>query len=552
MAGPWDKYGGAAQAPAQTPAQQAPAGPWSNYQQGQQQQPPEQPSTPWSQVVGEGIANFPSSALETGKALIQPFVHPIDTLTDAVNLGLGIGQHIRGVEGGPTEQMQMASAVKKFYVDRYGSVEGFKQALAKDPAGILADFSGFLSGGEGVLMRIPGMARVAELARVMNPATHVSEGISKIVTPTRSSEATQQAARILDREGVQVTAGQRTGSKPLRYAESEIGGARAAERMERQGEQFTRATLRRIGVDADRATPDVLEGGYNRIGQQFEGLSARNDLTPDQQMIDDLVNVRDAYNESLGEHARAPKVANAIDDIINTVTRHGPNGTPDLTGNSYQAYTSWLARQARNANTPELQQAMYGIREALDNAMERTIAQRNPDDLGAWRQARTDYRNYLVVEKAATGAGEKAAQGTISPAQLRQATISTHGRRDYALGRSDFSELARAGEATMKPLPESGTSSRLAARGGGGRGTGLTVAGALIGGPIGAALGAGADMAIGGLKSRLLMSRLGQGYLGNQAMSPRMRQATEALVKALTANRVAQEPGRKDRAGGPR
>lgn len=73
------------------------------------------------------------------------------------------------------------------------------------------------------------------------------------------------------------------------------------------------------------------------------------------------------------------------------------------------------------------------MRESLDDAMQRSIAQNNPRDLGGWQQARRQYRNMLVVEKAATGAGENAALGLISPSQLRNATVQ-QGRRAFARG----------------------------------------------------------------------------------------------------------------------
>src|SRR5690606_10424329 len=110
----------------------------------------------------------------------------------------------------------------------------------------------------------------------------------------------------------------------------------------------------------------------------------------------------------------------------------------------------------------ELSAAYRGVRDALDNAMERSII---PQDKGQWAQLRRQYANSEVLLKAAKGAGEDAGIGIISPARLRTAAASGKNAKNYVLGKSDFSELAKAGQAVMTPLPDSGTASRLATRG---------------------------------------------------------------------------------------
>ena len=135
-----------------------------------------------------------------------------------------------------------------------------------------------------------------------------------------------------------------------------------------------------------------------------------------------------------------------------------------------------------------------------------------------------------------TGAGSAVAEGLISPSQLRNAVVQ-QDRRGYARGHGDFSDLARAAEAIMKPLPQSGTAprqffQRLAS------GIGAVLGGATAGLP-GAAAGFAAPAAAG----RLLMSRPVQAYLGNQALA---QAAPESGVgrsaRTLTAARAASLP----------
>jgi len=149
------------------------------------------------------------------------------------------------------------------------------------------------------------------------------------------------------------------------------------------------------------------------------------------------------------------------------------------------------------------------------------------DDL---RRARREYRNFLVLERAATGAGENAALGLISPSALRNATVQ-QGRRAYARGQGDFGQLARAGEALMKPLPQSGTSPRVGVQlVGAGIGSGL---GAMMGGPVGATAGAVAGA---------IAPALGQALAGRMVTSPAMqaylRQQYGAALRDLPRGRM--------------
>jgi hypothetical protein len=357
----------------------------------------------------------------------------------------------------------------------------------------------------------------------------------KILSPFMTSPERTAAANTLKKEGVDLTAGQATGSKKLRYAESELGGASAEALMEKQGEQFTRAALKRVGENADRATPEVIDKAFTRIGSQFDALS-RNPLIPTPKIGQDLTQIAVDYAGTVAPSMRIPIIEKSINDALSVLQ----SGRMD--GKVYKTLRSNLDRVARGTNQPEAKMAARNIINALDDAMEQSIAQLNPRELGKWREARKQYRNILVVEQAATGAGENAALGLISPSQLRNATVNKQGRRNYARGNGDFTDLARAGEAVLKPLPQSGTAPRLAARGlpnllgaavgaGGGAQQG--------GGWEGALLGAGAGFAVPYVAGRALMSGPMQSYLGNQAagaITPEMR---AMLSRALAGGGTA-------------
>lgn len=387
--------------------------------------------------------------------------------------------------------------------------------------------------GEGVDDRLAKAAEGAEwggaIGAAIPPATAaLGAAARRAVTPFQSNAAREGMVNTLANEGVDVTAGQRTGSQALRYAESEIGGRAAQDTMERQGEQFTAAALRRVGENAPRATPEVMDNAFTRIGQQFDNLAARNNMRADQGLVDDLRQAYTDYASLVPESQRAPIVQNVIQDVADAM--HANGGI--LPGEAYQAARSRLDRAARAAvRDPELSHALRGVREALDDGMQRSIS---PRDAIAWREARRQYRNMLVLEKAVTGAGENTAQGIISPSQLRNATVVGQGRRNYARGQGDFADLARAGEAVLKPLPNSGTAGRLRAQNLSAMVPALlgSGAGGVAGGIPGALAGAAAGAAVPRIAGALMMSRAGQAYLGNQ-LAPALSPQAMAIINAI-------------------
>lgn len=354
----------------------------------------------------------------------------------------------------------------------------------------------------------------------------VPDVVRRAVTPLPISPERQKQVGLLGKEGVELTAGQKTGRKPLQYLESELGGGKAAGVMERQGEQFTKAAAAKAGIKADRLTPDVMEDAFRVVGDKFDDLATRTPLPVDAKLQDDMLEVVLEYQSSVG----AP--ASAAEDIMGRVSALAAKNNGVLDGAAYKAISTEIRKKISKAGSPELKEALHGIKEALDGAIERNLS---GDLLNEWQSARTQYRNMLVLEKTMMGAGEATAEGLVSPSQLRNATVQKQGGRNYVRGKGDFAGLARAGEATMKPLPNSGTAGRFNAQN---LGAGITT---LLGAGVGSSAGAPGAM-IGGLlgmgvpfaAGRALMSKPVQAYLSNQLLKGRgLPAAQKAIVPLL-------------------
>lgn len=354
--------------------------------------------------------------------------------------------------------------------------------------------------------------------------------LSRAVTPFPISAERRAALQTLRAEGVTPTAGQAAGSKGLQYAESEIGGGATARAMDRQSDEFTGAVLRRAGESATRATPEVIDRAFNRIGGEFDRLARSNNITPVAypRLMQSLRAVNDEYTDLVPAAGQAKIISKTLGDIASRIQQGQP-----IPGNAYQSFRSRFDRLARGAkNDPQLSDALYGIRNALDDAMEDSlVASGRQTEIAAWQEARRQYKNLLVIERAASGGGAESGLGAISPAQLRQAD-KAQNLRSHARGKSEFSKLAKAGQAVLTPMPQSGTAPRSWARNIPAMMAGGAVGG-MTAGTIGATLGAAAGPFIAG---RALMSRPVQSYLRNQLMPGRTNNALARTgVNALLA-----------------
>ena len=156
--------------------------------------PVERTSRDWSGVPKEAFTSIPASALQFGKDLIQPIIHPVDTAESIYSLGAGLAKKlVRSLPAGPRGELSgegdpdeaTVDAVGQFLKDRYGSVEAVKKTLATDPVGLMGDVSAVLSGGAAAGARIPGATTKAivkgtrTVADAVDPLALTIKGVDK-------------------------------------------------------------------------------------------------------------------------------------------------------------------------------------------------------------------------------------------------------------------------------------------------------------------------------------------------------------------------------------
>ena len=464
------------------------------------------PDAIWSGVRALGLPAPEGKAADTlkqgwnavGKTISAPlnaaFPGVMDgpkTAGDKLVYGAG-----RGVGDALTVMAPAAGAAR--VAQAGGLTRGVAETLAAQP--VVQAAAGAAGGGVGEATDSPLMGILASLAVPASMA-----GASRVVSPVRNQLNPEQArlAAAAAREGIQLTPAQATGSKPLQAMEAVMGTLpmtsgpqRALEATQR--EAFNRAVLSRAGVQADRASPEVLDDAFRVLGRQFDDLARRTTVQVDDRLFKEVDAVASEYGRRLPTDV-APVFQSYVDDL-NTMrsamappppTGSGAAGavvpasqtsTVQIPGEAFQNIVSGLRARARSAqNNPALQTALDRLADAVDRTMVRSAT---PEVASAWRQARRNYRNLLTIDKAMSG-GTQAdrAAGDIAFGAFRQA-VRQSDPRGFARGRGEMNDLARIGDFLgAARIPTSGTSERNTM-------TSLLTGGGLAGG---GALAGGAD-----------------------------------------------------------
>ena len=388
----------------------------------------------------------------------------------------------------------------------------------------------------------PGMGLAASLATPLAIA-----GVRRAITPVPNvnSPGRQALVQGAERRGIDLTAGQATGSRFLQNVESQFeqlpftSGPQRAIR-EDQGRAFIRDAWRNAGENADDTMPATINAARNRIGGTINTIANRNTLSFTPQLDAELQQIDDSLRfltPEIGGPVRA-----RIEQLRGMASPSAAPGVPPtVPGASYRILDSQLGKTARSTGNPDLRSALGELRETIRRAMDASIS---PADAQAWQQARREYANLMVIANAAGRAGGGAAEGMMSPVALRQALDQSTGG-GYAFGRGDMNELARIGQALIKPPPDSGTGGRSYANNlltgqnlfnGAALGMGAG-AGAAVGGPVGAFVGAVGTLGLPRIAQMLMNSDTGQAYLRNQAAAaPTL---TPDLMRALLVRQLS-------------
>jgi hypothetical protein len=453
------------------------------------------------------------------------------------------------------------------YSDIKGAVERFTgekeykpQTTAEEYARTIGEFAPAIVGPGGVAQKVVsglGGAVTSETAGQMTEGTaaepwaRIAGGLAgslapsaaaRVITPAPAPARLARDVAVLKAEGVPLTAGDKTGSKALRWAESAaedsaFAGPRAKEMREAQHAGVTSAALRRVGENADdwrEALPQARE----RIGEAFNQFGRTHEVRVDTQLFDDLNRAHANYTGDVAPAFQSPRVERVLRDFQPAAAAISRGEQPIISGQQYSAWRSDLSDAAGRASDAETRHAINGIIDALDDALQRSAPAEAAEGIA---EARRQYRHLETLTGVAARAGQDTAQGYLSASNIRNAINQTKtDKRYYTKGQGDFGEFARAAEAVIKPLPNSGTAPREAANSvmtllGLGAGAALGAPLGLGGASAGAMAGALAPIAGKALAARTVMHPAAQAVLGNQIFPHRFAPAAGVAGTAIAA-----------------
>jgi len=367
--------------------------------------------------------------------------------------------------------------------------------------------------------------------------------VGRIASPGAINTSTAKGAErannvaVMKQEGVPLSAGDVSGSKTIRWAESvaqDTPGAagKAAAFRDNQAEKYVQAVLKKAGIDAKAATPEVMNKAFNRIGSDFDNAAS-------------AIQVPLARANQSGRMAFDPIVrrVRAVADDYERISQ--PSLRYDLPRKIADDLQDLATRAAaRGAQDSASRQALYDIQRALDTSAEAFLRRSTQPGMAQkaeqLRNARREYRNMIAIEKAALGAGEGAALGLFSPQQLAQAVKTAHGSRNYVTGKGDLVDLSHAGASLMAQLPNSGTPARMTMQ------MIAAAGGQAIAGAPGMAAGAIAPWLAQAMAGRTVMHPTVQRYLSNQAAAP-LVSMPQANVYAGRVNAMTQYDDTQDK-----
>lgn len=335
----------------------------------------------------------------------------------------------------------------------------------------------------------------------------------KIISPRggQITGITKQHLELLKKEGVLPTAGFKFNDVDIKAWEEATQAGRNLQ--EAAFEAFSRAALKRIGINSNRATGDQLRRVYDEMSQGFN--STINNLdTLSQKVIpsnDNMKIVNKAIRKYGGQISRANRspIFREIDNAFRASKKSGQS----LSGEQLKYFHATLNDMTRKGD--EAGDAARAVLPELKDMIHRVLGDEGKK---IWVETNRRYRDFLAIERALKG-GKGFDEGLVVPSRLAPATSAVF-KRQRLFGESDLGNLAQAGSSVMKVLPQSGTAPRLLGTGAGGAGQEAARLGAgtyaLTQDPKMAGYAAVVGTMLPAVRNNLMGQSVGQQYMGNQ------------------------------------
>ena len=276
---------------------------------------------------------------------------------------------------------------------RAALVEGVLPSMASEKAGQIFEGSALepiarLVAGMGTPAAIEGSRRLFKTGQLSVPAPASAEQLAR--------------DKVLSEKGILGTVGQIADDPVLmaREAATQVG----RDLNEKQLEAFTSEALKLAGINATRATADVLDDAFVQAGKQFDDVAAKANIPIDENLAMSFRQPIDDFLNTIG----TPTIPKVIRDIADEFTGLQAAGR-EITGKEYQSIAQKL-RTLKGRPTPELKMLGKQLEEVMVEALGNNLGAK---DLAKYSQLKTQYRNLDTLTNAVD-----VRSGLISPSAL--------------------------------------------------------------------------------------------------------------------------------------
>lgn len=350
----------------------------------------------WGDVVKNGAANLGPSMLRAGEDLVSMVTNPKQTGEALWGLTKGIGQKVKRTFTGGTEKgdaEKYADAAADYFAERYGSLEGFKKALAYDPFGVISDASAAFTGVGGALKGTAALSRMAgkaaavpnrKLLDIARTSQKAGDAMLKVGEWTDPLMGTAKAGKYITSKvaGPGYTLPMRIYQGALKPPTG-LGttGRSAYSTEELQG--MLREGIER-GIPITTSGEDAAAGAVRTQGQQIEDIIRATDLSGE--TVDPYLIAQRAMDSDTMKTIRQANIpGDEIKDFENGVMEylayHGDDTTLEAAQRGKQATYQRNKAKYKNSATPSksgtveaemelARQQRRAIGEAVDRAQQ--------------------------------------------------------------------------------------------------------------------------------------------------------------------------------------
>lgn len=413
-------------------------------------------------ALGAGGTAATAANVSRGMELARMLQGTPATTTQRVTQALGARPDVQAISGGTGA----------------ATAQGARELGLPEPVAITAG----VVGGMSPYTSVGGMQRSAEnvataardtATAVRNRGTQPQRPRATPTAPTAPmppNEIRRGNVQRLENEGIPISPGQRSGAPLTQTMESTMAylpgsTGQTARFQDLQQRAYTRALLRRAGIDSDVASQEVLREGRNRFNQAYDYLEQNTRLMGGSEpLFNRLAQVESQYGQGFSDQMKRT-FRTMRDDLLNWAA-----GTP-RPGQTYQRMQEELSSEISKAGRSDApgseryQQALLGLRRGLTDLMEENTP---PEIAQQWRRVNREYAIFKTIEEAMLDP----AQRTINSGFVNPRVIAREQKLqlpdEWTRGDPDvdsFTNLVKAGAGIIPdPIPNSGTAQRMFAQ----------------------------------------------------------------------------------------